>query len=93
MREAESKETKDEGDLPESEASWSVYEMLLLVFLPQDTLREVAVQEMREREGGRGGGGRVVASRGEDSGPRPTPFSACTLTLTRENIVHIKQQR
>ena len=77
MREAESKETKDEGDLPESEASWSVYEMLLLVFLPQDT----AVQEMREREGGRGGGGRVVASRGEDSGPRPTPFSACTLTL------------
>ena len=53
----------------------------MLVFLAQDTRRDVEVQETRERGGGRGGGGSVTAVRGEDNGPRPTPFSACTLTL------------
>ena len=55
--------------------------MLLLVFLAQDTRRDVEVQETRERVGGSGGGGRVTAVRGEDRGPRPTLFSACTLIL------------
>ena len=41
--------------------------MLLLAFFPQASLRELEVQEMREREGGGGGGGRVLTGRGEDN--------------------------
>lgn len=52
-----------------------------MVFFPQDTFRLVAIAETRERGGGRGGGERVQAVRGDESGPRPILFSACTLIL------------
>lgn len=64
-----------------SVASCKVYVRLLVVFLPQDTFRLVAKADTRERGGGRGGGGRVQAVRGDERGPRPILFSACTLIL------------
>lgn len=67
--------------LPVSVASCKVYVRLLVVFLPQDTFRLVAKADTRERGGGRGGGGRVQAVRGDERGPRPILFSACTLIL------------
>lgn len=49
--------------------------------LPQASLRELGVQETRERGGGEGGGWRVEVERYELNGPRPTSFSACTRSL------------
>ena len=67
--------------------------ILLTVFLAHDTFSELVVQETSDREGGRGGGGRVVARSAEDSGPRPTPFSACTLTLKQTSKGEKKMYR